>query len=169
MAALPADHRLVPWRTGTQFVDLAGGSGLLGHNTDFNGDQFGDVLATRPDGSLWAYLGNGAGGWLGQPLVGDGWQIADAMFFAGDFARQRPPGDALPEELRRLAVDVHDERHRRLEPATGRSGPGWDIFSAVFSPGDFTGDGNPDVMGLRRYDGTLWLYPGAGNGGWGAP
>jgi hypothetical protein len=52
---------------------------------------------------------------------------------------------------------------------TDQIGDGWGICSAVFSPGDFTSDGHPDVMYLRRDDGTLWLYRGAGNGGWGAP
>ncbi len=96
-------------------MGLDGGSGLRGHNTDFSGDQFGDVLATRPDGSLWAYLGNGAGGWRGQPLVGGGWQIADAMFFAGDFAGNGHPAMLYRMSLRRVAVDVHDGRRRRLE------------------------------------------------------
>jgi FG-GAP-like repeat len=51
---------------------------------------------------------------------------------------------------------------------TRQIGDGWGICSAVFSPGDFTSDGHPDVMCLRRDDGILWLYRGAGNGGWGA-
>jgi peptidoglycan-N-acetylglucosamine deacetylase len=167
VAALP---RIIAWyrANGYAFVGLDGGSGLRGHNTDFNGDQFGDVLATRPDGTLWAYLGNNAGGWLGQPLVGGGWQIADAMFFAGNFA-----GNGHPALLYRKSADgslwMWTTNGTGGWSANRQVGTGWDIFSAIFSPGDFTGDGNPDVMGIRRSDGTLWLYPGAGNGGWGAP
>ena len=164
VAALP---RIISWylANGYQFVDLAGGSGLLGHNTDFSGDQLGDVLATRPDGSLWAYLGNGAGGWRGQPLVGGGWQIADAMFFAGDFA-----GDGHPAMLYRMISDgslwMYTTNGAGGWTSNQQVGTGWNICSTAFSPGDFTSDGHPDVMCLRRDDGTLWLYPGAGNGGW---
>jgi peptidoglycan/xylan/chitin deacetylase (PgdA/CDA1 family) len=163
VAALP--RIIAAYRaSGFQFVDLNGGSGLRGTNTDFNGDQLGDVLATRPDGSLWSYLGNGAGGWLAQPQVGDGWQIADQMFFAGDFS-----GNGHPALLYRKSADGSLWMWT-TDGAGGWStnqqvGTGWNICSTSFSPGDFDGDGNPDVMCLRRDDGTLWLYPGNGAGG----
>ena len=65
VAALP---RIIAWyrANGYQFVDLTGASGLPSSSTDFDGDQRGDVLGTRPDGSLTAYLGNGSGGWRGE-------------------------------------------------------------------------------------------------------
>ncbi|MFJ6538317.1 FG-GAP-like repeat-containing protein [Paenarthrobacter sp. NPDC091711] len=44
-------------------------------------------------------------------------------------------------------------------------GTGWNIFDIVFSPGDFDGDGNNDVLG-RDDEGELYLYPGDGSGGW---
>ncbi|KUM35519.1 VCBS repeat-containing protein [Arthrobacter sp. EpRS71] len=44
-------------------------------------------------------------------------------------------------------------------------GTGWDIFDTVFSPGDFDGDGNNDVL-ARDPRGNLHLYPGDGDGGW---
>jgi len=47
-------------------------------------------------------------------------------------------------------------------------GTGWNIFDIVFSPGDFDGDGNNDVLG-RDQQGNLHLYPGDGQGGWLAP
>jgi peptidoglycan-N-acetylglucosamine deacetylase len=167
VAALP---RIIDWyrANGYQFVDLTGGSGLPGTNSDFDGDQRGDVLGTRPDGSLWAYLGNGAGGWRGQPPAGIGWEIADAMFFAGDFG-----SDGHPALLYRKSADGSLWMYRTNGAggwsANQQVGVGWDVCSTVFSPGDFDSDGHPDVMCLRKDDGTLWLYPGAGGGGWGAP
>ena len=164
VAALP---RIIEWYrdNGYRFVDLDGGSGLPPRNSDFNGDEYGDVLATRPDGSLYAYLGNGAGGWRGQPLVGGGWQIADEMFFAGDFA-----GNGHPALLYRK----QDDGSLWMWTTNGSGGwvdnrqigTGWDTCSAIFSPGDFDSDGHPDVMCVRGDDGTLWLYPGDGRGGW---
>lgn len=44
-------------------------------------------------------------------------------------------------------------------------GTGWNIFDIVFSPGDFDGDGNNDVLG-RDSAGNLHIYPGDGDGGW---
>lgn len=44
-------------------------------------------------------------------------------------------------------------------------GQGWNIFDAVFSPGDFDGDGFNDLLG-RDPSGRLFLYPGDGQGGW---
>jgi peptidoglycan-N-acetylglucosamine deacetylase len=167
VAALP---RIIAWyrANGYAFVGLDGGSGLRGNNTDFDGDQFGDVLGTRPDGNLWAYLGNGAGGWRGQQLAGVGWQVADTMFFAGDFG-----SNGHPALLYRKSADGSLWMYR-TNGAGGWSGAqqvgvGWDVCSTVFSPGDFDSDGHPDVMCVRADDGTLWLYPGAGGGGWGSP
>ncbi|MFJ4026776.1 FG-GAP repeat domain-containing protein [Paenarthrobacter sp. NPDC089989] len=44
-------------------------------------------------------------------------------------------------------------------------GWGWNIFTLVFSPGDFNGDGKTDVI-ARDSAGTLYLYAGDGTGGW---
>ena len=46
-----------------------------------------------------------------------------------------------------------------------RVGTGWGIFNQVFSPGDFDGDGNNDIL-ARDSRGDLYLYPGDGDGGW---
>jgi hypothetical protein len=35
----------------------------------------------------------------------------------------------------------------------------------IYSPGDFSGDGNPDVL-ARTATGTIVLYRGNGAGGW---
>ena len=44
-------------------------------------------------------------------------------------------------------------------------GTGWAVFTIVFSPGDFDGDGHNDVL-ARDSAGNLFLYPGNGAGGW---
>ena len=44
-------------------------------------------------------------------------------------------------------------------------GAGWGGFTALIAPGDFSGDGKPDVLG-RASDGRLLLYRGDGDGGW---
>jgi hypothetical protein len=44
-------------------------------------------------------------------------------------------------------------------------GSGWNVMTAILSPGDFNGDGTADVL-ARDSSGNLWLYPGNGSGGW---
>jgi hypothetical protein len=41
---------------------------------------------------------------------------------------------------------------------------GFPATSTIVTPGDSNGDGNNDLV-ARRSDGTLWLYPGNGRGG----
>ncbi|WP_225801432.1 FG-GAP-like repeat-containing protein [Streptomyces sp. NK15101] len=46
------------------------------------------------------------------------------------------------------------------------SGPGWQIYNKVFSPGDISGDGRADVL-ARTPSGELWVYVSTGT--WNAP
>jgi hypothetical protein len=133
---------------------------------DWNGDGAADVLTIHPDGRLLMYRGNGAGGWLvgrGE-AIGTGWQDFTALLFPGDFN-----GDQRPDLLAR-APDGTLYLYRsngsggwllgRGEPV----GSGWQDFTALLAPGDFNGDGKPDVL-ARAPDGTLRLYRGNGAGG----
>jgi hypothetical protein len=43
-------------------------------------------------------------------------------------------------------------------------GEGWNIFNKIFAPGDFDGDGGPDVL-ARNSNGELILYQSDGLGG----
>ena len=38
-------------------------------------------------------------------------------------------------------------------------------YRAVFSPGDFTGDGKPDLMAISETDNGAYLWAGTGTGG----
>ena len=46
-------------------------------------------------------------------------------------------------------------------------GLGWNTMTALVGPGDFNGDGKPDLLG-RDTAGRLHMYPGNGAGGFGA-
>ncbi|WP_127573984.1 FG-GAP-like repeat-containing protein [Georgenia faecalis] len=47
-------------------------------------------------------------------------------------------------------------------------GQGWQIVDLVAAGHDWDGDGDPDLLARRTADGTLWLYPGNGSGGFAA-
>jgi hypothetical protein len=133
---------------------------------DWSGDGPGDVLTIHPDGRLLQYRGNGAGGWLtGSPEgLGGGWGSFTALLAPGDFS-----GDDHPDLLAR-APDGRLLMYRgngtgAFGGAAQTVGSGWQGFTALLAPGDFTGDGHPDVL-ARNADGLLLLYRGDGDGGW---
>ena len=133
---------------------------------DWSGDGHADVLAIDPGERLLLYRGNGAGGWLtgtGEP-IGTGWGAFTAVLSPGDFS-----GDDKPDLLVRRADGAlllyrGNGAGGWLTGMGEPIGSGWETFTALLSPGDFTGDGKPDVL-ARRPDGALLLYRGDGAGG----
>ncbi|WP_433862320.1 GH25 family lysozyme [Streptomyces sp. L7] len=158
---------------------------------DLNGDGKPDVLARKPDGTLWFYAGTGASGsgaFAAGVQIGSGWGVFDSIIAAGDVN-----GDGKPDLLARKPDGT-----LWLYPGTGavgtlsasnpglgtgiQIGAGWDAFTDIIAAGDVNGDHKPDLLG-RKPDGTLWLYAGTGhvdgtsngyqsgvlyNGGWNA-
>jgi stage II sporulation protein D len=127
-------------------------------------DALSDVMAQKPDGTLWLYPGTVAGP-LGAPRkVGSGWGIHNLVFPTGDFN-----GDGFSDLMARQPNGL-----LALYPGNGAGGfagpprtigSGWNTYTSVFSPGDFNGDGTSDVI-ARNSGGLLYLYPGNGSGGW---
>ncbi|MFK3980799.1 FG-GAP repeat domain-containing protein [Micromonospora sp. NPDC050397] len=134
---------------------------------DFDGDGNADVLARHATNSdLYLYSGNGTGGFAGSRVVGNNWSGFDVIFSAGDFN-----GDGKADVIARHATnsDLY------LYPGNGSGGFGaskvigdnWSGFDAIFSAGDFDGDGNSDVLARHATNSDLYLYPGNGSGGFG--
>ena len=55
--------------------------------------------------------------------------------------------------------------------ASGPIGTGWQNYDLIVSPGDWDGarDGAPDIIARKVSDGSLWLFPGNGRGGYTGP
>ncbi len=148
------------------------GAGWTGLRTvfspgDFTGDPHRDIIAVRTDGSMYAYAGNGAGGWITGTgvLVGYGWKSSGAVFSPGDF-NSDGKGDVLGVASDgSLKLYTGNGAGGFTNSAGSAIGAGWDPFVALTSPGDWTGDAKPDVLGVRP-DGTMYLYRGNGSGGW---
>ncbi|MBM0230767.1 VCBS repeat-containing protein [Micromonospora sp. STR1_7] len=138
---------------------------------DFNGDGFNDVIARSKAGELFLYRGNGKGRWLNgtapDKIGSSGWQAFTAIFSPGDFN-----GDGFADVIVRNTAG-----QLKLYRGNGGTGwlngtspdtigtSGWNQFTAIFSPGDFNGDGFADVI-ARNTSGELKLYRGDGVGHW---
>jgi hypothetical protein len=140
-------------------------SSLSNSTQDWNGDWNNDVLARTATGDLRLYGGTGRGAFVqGATVIGTGWNTFDAMDTVGDWN-----GDGTLDVLARQAANGD----LWLYPGDGRGGwrpwsvvgAGFQIMSTLTGPGDFTGDGRPDLLAVEGATGNLWLYPGNGAGG----
>ena len=134
--------------------------------TEFSGDGRPDLLARRSDGGLLMYRGNGSGGFVtgtGE-VVGSGWQGFSGLLAPGDFS-----GDGKPDILARQSdgalLMYRGNGDSGFAGGAVTIGGGWQSFTALLAPGDFSGDGKPDVL-ARQSDGALLMYRGNGAGGW---
>jgi hypothetical protein len=134
--------------------------------TEWSGDGKQDLLARASDGVLYMYRGNARGGFLtgAAESMGGGWGGFTALAAPGDFS-----GDSRPDLLALQSDGV-----LLLYRGNGASGfvgggvpiaAGWQTFNTVLAPGDWSGDGEPDVL-TRAADGSLTMYRGNGRGGW---
>jgi hypothetical protein len=140
---------------------------------DFNGDgEPSDFVARRSDGTLWFYAGTGTAtsyttdpGYRPAVQIGAGWGVYDALVGSGDLN-----SDRIPDLIAR-----RPDGAVMLYTGTGKAGVagnegyntavqianGWQNYVDLTAPGDFSGDGIPDLLG-RKADGTLWLIQGTG-------
>ena len=155
----PAYYTLFPWTQG------GGGGGTPTY--DFSGDGKSDIIARKPDGSLWMYRGNGAGGWAtgNGEWIGAGFQVFDAVRMTVDFS-----GDGTTDLIARkpdgsLWMFRGNGAGGWITGNPEWIGAGWNMFDALVTPADFSGDGKSDII-ARKPDGSLWMYRGNGAGGW---
>jgi hypothetical protein len=134
---------------------------------DFSGDQKPDVLTVATTGELFLYRGKGTGTFEGgRTTMSTAWGTWDLSFSPGDFN-----GDGFADVITRRGGELH------LHRGDGKGGfleggktvligtSGWAKWTAIFSPGDFNGDGFSDVI-VRDPADQLRLYRGNGKGGW---
>ncbi len=129
---------------------------------DVNDDHRADLLAARPDGTLWLYLATGpdTAPYVAGSQIGVGWQVFTAVTLADvsadghpDLLAERPDGTLWsylgtgdPAAPFQLGVLV---------------GTGVQIYDRLLA-GNVDGDGGADLLGTRP-DGTLWLYRASGD------
>jgi SpoIID/LytB domain protein len=130
----------------------------------WDADGLADVMAVAQDGSLYLYPSLQGGGVGTGRKIGSGWNVFSAIFPVGDFT-----GDGCSDLLARRTDDgtlwAYTGNCQGGFSGRTRVGTGWQVFNAVFSGGDVTGDGKADVL-ARTTSGQLYVYPGSGSGGW---
>ena len=145
-----------------------GGVGLVSAVGAWDGDNRHDVVE-RDGGTLYYHPGNARGGLLPRMRISAGWEDIDLVTGPGDF-----DGDRYTDLLARNRATSQLVLYR----GNGKGGvlgstvvgtTGWNTLRLIVAPGDVTGDGKADVIGIRASDGAMRLYPGTGTGPFGTP
>jgi hypothetical protein len=122
----------------------------------------------RIKGTLYRYPGNGRGGFYARVAISTGWDGVDVLTGPGDVN-----GDGHPDLLTRTAgtgqLTLHRGNGRGGIASSVVLGPGWNAFRVLTAAGDLSGDGRPDLVGIRTSDNALLLYRGNGTGSFTAP
>lgn len=131
----------------------------------WDADTVSDVIVQDRAGGLFLRRGRGDGTFAPATRIGSGWQVFDLVVPTGDL-----DGDGAADLLARrpsgeLLLYRGNGTGGFASPASRRVGTGWQVLTAVFSPGDLDGDGAVDVLARTRA-GALVLYRGDGRGGW---
>jgi hypothetical protein len=143
---------------------------------DFNNDGFPDVIARKPDGTLWLYKGNGADKFINGTGIslGGGWDTYNSLLSTGDF------DEAAADNTGTRGTDIIARKpdgslwlHRGngnkdtpnlLDTHGTLVGQGWNNYSILASPGDFNSDRHSDLI-ARDFNGHIYIEHANGNGG----
>lgn len=146
-------------------VKVTGGAAVP---RDFTGnDGFGDLLAFTSAGAADFRAGTGTG-LVDAKVSGPGWTGANSVTASVPF------DDVSGDRCNDVLVRVKSGELRAYRPSCGgalkpttpyaKVGLGWNVYDALTSPGDLTGDGRADVVARETSTGYLYLYESTGAG-----
>lgn len=168
--ALSSASTVTWWPTGS---DLTAGAPVKGatlpggpytwvsHLPDVNGDKMTELVATKPDGTLWAWEGRGRGQYVNGRQIGKNWQLMRQLNIVPDMT-----GDGLNELV---AINGEQKLYRYSFASnlgikqTLQIGKNWGGIVHMTSVGDFRRNGTVDILAVTR-DGLLLDYFGTKSG-----
>ena len=128
---------------------------------DLSGDGAADLVARKPDGSLWYYRNDGTAD--GDPINGSGTRIGSGFGVFDWIDAADISGDGYADLLGRKpngTLWYYQNSHSASAPFSGSGtqiGSGFDTFD-LMNAADLSGDGSADLF-ARKPDGTLFYYP----------
>lgn len=131
---------------------------------DYNGDGLTDFVARRnSDGTTYLYPGNGTISHLARVSWGTALNGMTLIATAGDMN-----GDGFSDVLARTSggtLYLYPGAASGALNTAGRIavGTGWNAMGAITAGHDYNADGKADLIAVAS-DGTLWFYPGKGDG-----
>lgn len=130
----------------------------------FNADGRGDVIGRTTSGDLYFYPAKVGG--IGTPVrISSGWNAYRQAISPGDLSGDRF-ADVLATTSTGAAYLFKGNGRGGLLPGSTLLSRSWSAYTDILTPGDWTGDGKPDLL-ARKANGELWMV--AGNGKTGFP
>ncbi len=131
---------------------------------DFDGDGIPDLLArNKTDHDLYLFSGTGTGTVHSGVDISNNWSAMDQLSTPGDFDGDGH-NDLIARNTTTGALMLYRGNGAGGFAGTSTIGTGWTGMDLIMSPGDFNGDGRPDVLARSASTGQLLLYPGTGTG-----
>lgn len=128
----------------------------------FNADGTGDVIGRTAPGDLYFYPAKVGG--IGTPVkIASNWNVYRQVVSPGD-VNGDGFADVLATDTAGSAIVFKGNGKGGWLPGSTVVSRTWAAYTDILTPGDWTGDGKPDLL-ARKTNGELWMVAGDGKGG----